>query len=311
MIQDNTMNKEAAAADEVCASCGTAAVDDVKLKMCGGCDLVKYCSDVCQNNHRDQHEEECNKRQGELHDKDLFSMPHGSHRGECPICFLPLSIDLKTSILMSCCSKSICNGCDYANQKREFEAGLEPRCAFCREPFPNSKEEAEKKRMERVKKNDPGAMREEGIRCCRRGDYETALEHFMKASTLGDTEAHFKLSIMYLKGEGVDEDMEKGIDHSAEAAIGGHHKARHNLGVHDLSNGRYERARKHWIIAANLGYHDSLERLRQLYAKGNASKEDYAAALRAYQAAVDATKSRERDEAEKAVKNGEIRTIIR
>ena len=32
-------------ADEVCACCGIAGVDDVKLKDCnGGCDLVKYCT---------------------------------------------------------------------------------------------------------------------------------------------------------------------------------------------------------------------------------------------------------------------------
>ena len=32
-----------------CASCGKAAVDDVKLKKCA-CDLVKYCSVDCQKN---------------------------------------------------------------------------------------------------------------------------------------------------------------------------------------------------------------------------------------------------------------------
>jgi len=37
------------ASDEVCACCGIAAVDDIKLKLCdGGCDLVKYCGDECQ-----------------------------------------------------------------------------------------------------------------------------------------------------------------------------------------------------------------------------------------------------------------------
>jgi len=42
--------------DEVCACCGIAAIDDVTLKDCdGGCDLVKYCGDGCQINHREQH----------------------------------------------------------------------------------------------------------------------------------------------------------------------------------------------------------------------------------------------------------------
>ena len=40
-----------------CASRGIAGVDDVKLKLCdGGCDLVKYRSDDCQELHREQHD---------------------------------------------------------------------------------------------------------------------------------------------------------------------------------------------------------------------------------------------------------------
>ena len=30
--------------DDRCASCGVAAVDDIQLKKCGGCNLVRYCS---------------------------------------------------------------------------------------------------------------------------------------------------------------------------------------------------------------------------------------------------------------------------
>ena len=66
---------EAVKADEVCASCGIAPVDDIKLKLCDGCDLVKYCSDKCREDHREQHEEECNQRKAELHDKELFKQP--------------------------------------------------------------------------------------------------------------------------------------------------------------------------------------------------------------------------------------------
>eukprot|EP00984_Skeletonema_dohrnii_P020923 scaffold10323_cov163-Skeletonema_dohrnii-CCMP3373.AAC.1 len=35
-----------------CASCGTAEVDDIKLKKCTACYLVKYCSIKCQREHR-------------------------------------------------------------------------------------------------------------------------------------------------------------------------------------------------------------------------------------------------------------------
>ena len=85
-----------------------------------------------------------------------------------------------------------------------------------------------------------------------------------------------------------------------------HPTARHNLGYGTAKTGNVERARRHWIIAANLGHHESLKALRQLYANGYASKEDYADALRAYQAAVDATKSPERERAEEVMKKGEV-----
>src|SRR6056300_469100 len=139
-------NEVAADADELCASCGKAEVDDVKLKNCdGGCDLVKYCSVDCQKNHRSQHKTLC---MAELNDKDLFEQPDSSDLGECPICCLPMPLVLRKSRFMGCCSKIICHGCLHANQKRENEAGLEQRCAFCREPLPESSEEANQRRME-------------------------------------------------------------------------------------------------------------------------------------------------------------------
>ena len=237
----------------------------------------------------------------ELHDRDLFTMPDGSHHGECPVCCLPLSIDPTKSTLMSCCSKTICMGCAFANAVREIEAGLQQRCAFCREPTPERQEmqeEFHKRVMERIKKNCPVAMCHMGKKRYHEGDYETAFKYLTKAAELGDSEAHYSLSIMYREGDGVQNDEKKQAYHSEQAAIGGHPNARHNLGCFERRNGRFERARKHWIIAANLGNDGSLKCIKDLYAKGHASKEDYADALRAYQAAVDATKSAERKVAE-------------
>ncbi len=238
--------------------------------------------------------------------RDLFTLPDSSHLGECPICFLPLPIEQKKSTLskyslMSCCSKYICNGCNIANQMREIAAGLKPRCAFCREPISKSQEESDKRMTmtKRVKKNDQVAMRFMGNKKrCHEGDYKGAVEYLTKAAELGEAEAHFNLSTLYREGRGVDKDMKKYTYHLEEAAIRGHPGARHNLGCLEADNGRCERAAKHFIIAANLGYEDSLQKIRELYADGHASKEDYADALRAYQVAVDATKSTEREAAE-------------
>ncbi len=52
---------------------------------------------------------------------------------------------------------------------------------------------------------------------------------------------------------------------------------------------------KHFIIAAKLGSNDALEVVKKYFTHGLASKEDFEAALRGHQAAVDATKSEQRD----------------
>ena len=73
-----------------CASCGIAEVDDVKLMRCTACYLVRYCSVICQRNHRPQHKRACKRHAAELRDELLFRQPESSHIGDCPICMLPL-----------------------------------------------------------------------------------------------------------------------------------------------------------------------------------------------------------------------------
>jgi hypothetical protein len=297
--------------DEVCACCGIAEVDDVKLRDCdAGCDLVKYCSDNCKENNREQHEEECIKRVAEIHDKKVFTQPDISYRGECPLCYLPLSIDESKSTMMGCCCKIICIGCNYANKKREIEGGLEQRCAFCREPVPKSPEEFIKRVMKRVKKyNDPVAMTYMGNHHEKEGDLAKALEYYAKAAELGDLGAHAFLGFLYDDGDGVEKDKKKAVHHFEQAAIGGHPAARGLLGFLELENGRFERAAKHFIIAANLGDEKSLDEVKDLFVKGIVSKEDYAATLRAHQAAVDATKSAEREKAKVLIEKGHFRKV--
>ena len=112
MSQDNIEEK---ADVSCCASCGKAEIDDIKLKDCDGCDLVRYCSDECMEDHKLQHKEDCKKRAAELRDELLFKQPESTHLGDCPICSLPLSVDPMKSIIYTCCSKLICKGCDHAN----------------------------------------------------------------------------------------------------------------------------------------------------------------------------------------------------
>ena len=280
-----------------CASCGIAGVDDVKLKDCSACHLVKYCGVNCQKDHRPKHKKECKKRAAELKDEILFKQPESSYLGDCLICCLPLPIDASKSILNQCCSKLFCNGCNYANKMREIDGRLQQKCAFCRTNMPTTKEERNELVMKRIEANDPLAMSYVGMDRCEEGDYKSAFEYWTRAAALGDVEAHYQLSCSYRDGQGVEKDEKKELYHAEKAAIAGHPNARYNLGWTEEQRGRLDRAVKHFIIAAKLGHDDSLKSVKELYKAGYVSKEDFAAALRGHHAAVNATKSPQREEA--------------
>jgi hypothetical protein len=287
----------------MCASCGIAEGDGIKLKKCTACKSVRYCSVECQKDHRPKHKKSCKKRAAELRDEILFRQPESSHVGDCPICLLPLPIDPRKSTMQSCCSKLICDGCVYTNQMREAKENLQHTCPFCRYPLQETQAGHEILLMKRVKANDPEALCFMSTRRYEEGYYESAIAYWTKAAELGHAEAHFQLSTMYRNGNGVEKDEKKELHHMTEAAISGHPGARHNLASHEGRRGRYERAAKHLIIAANLGDDDSVGKLRILYESGIVSKEDFATALRAHQAAVDATKSPQREEADAFFQN--------
>jgi hypothetical protein len=183
-----------------------------------------------------QHEEECKKRQTEIHDRKLFTQPDETHLGECPLCFLPMPLDAEKSRFHSCCCSYICNGCSYADQI----SNKENRCPFCREPCTDDEEENEKRIMERVKANDPGAITYMGGLRYNKGDYDVAFEYWTKAADLGDSHAHHRLGHMYEDGlHGIEEEEEKAVYHYEKAAIAASPQysqacvARHNLGCYE------------------------------------------------------------------------------
>ena len=213
---------------------------------------------------------------------------------------------LKKLIMHSCCSKLICGGCSHANQIREEEESLAQACPFCRKHAPSTDEECDKYLMKRIEANDPVAIRRKGRDQYNKGDYRSAVEYYAKAAELGQVMAHYSLSCMYHNGQGVEKDRGKEIYHMEEAAIGGHPKARHNLGCIEEDDNE-ERAVKHWIIAAAQGNNDSIKALMNAFRRGFVSKDDLAAALRAHQAAVDATKSPQREAAEEYARRKGLR----
>ena len=231
-----------------------------------------------------------------LHDDLLFVQPISSCYGDCPICTLPLPLDVRKHGNIACCSKLICMGCFRANVIRERNEALQHTCPFCRHPTPVTLAEVHATLVERANEaNDPVAMREIGQMHYAAGDYDKAFQYFTKSARQGDAVSHHNLSVMYRHGEGVEKDINKSIHHSIEAAIAGHPEARLHLGVYEAKEGSMERAWKHWIIAANLGLDEAVNMLKIGYMKGLLSKEDYAAVLREHKAAVDAMKSPQRE----------------
>jgi TPR repeat protein len=233
----------------------------------------------------------------ELHDRKLFTQPDSSHLGECPLCFLPLPLDRSKSVFWTCCSEIICDGCVLANFKsKSYDEVKAGRCPFCREPAKD--DEIYKRMMIRVKANDPAASREMGVERYDEGNYNIALKYFTKAAELGDFDSHYRLGMMCHNGIGVEKDEGKKEYHFEKAAIGGHPVARHNLACIEEGNGNVERSVKHLIIAAKLGYDQSMKVLWTHFSRGNITKDDLDVTLRTHQAALDAMKSAQRDEAE-------------
>ena len=295
------MSTDRTESDEImcCASCGVKENDDIKLKKCTACYLVRYCGVKCQKEHWSKHKRDCKKRAAELRDEILFKQPECSLIGDCPICCLPLSFEQSKSSLMPCCSKLLCKGCLYADEMREIEERLEHKCPFCRHPSLKSEEETRTKYMKRAEANDPIAIFQVGIMLQREGDYKRAFVFLSKAAGLGNLDAHQHLGIMYARGQGdVGQDLKKSVFHLEKAAIGGLPEARHNLALIEGKYGRHDRGMKHLIIAANQGFDESLDALKEMFKAGFLTKEDYATALRGHKAAVDALKSPQREAAE-------------
>ena len=302
MSSANNVTSDVDGNNNCCAACGIKESDDMKLKDCAACHLVKYCGVQCQKNHRKQHKKECKKRAAELRDELLFKQPESTHMGDCPICCAPLSLDESKTLLSSCCCVHYCDGCSYANQMKDARSMDEPVCPFCREPYATSHAEAERNIAKRVAAGNKVAIRQKGIEARMTRNYGVALELLTRAANMGDIIANDELATMYFVGEGIERDEKTALKHFEEAAIGGHPKARLFLGEIDSIHRRQDRAVKHFIIAASLGHDGGLEKVKEWYTLGFVSKEDFAKTLRAHHAAIQSTKTPERDEAAKATR---------
>ena len=251
---------------------------------------------TCQTIGTKNQEGSEDKHERKEFDEILFRQLECSHWGECPICLLPLSHEDCTKTYFNCCSKTICTGCRFAQCcQNPPKSGRQ--CPFCRTPIPKTRNDIWDKVEKRIEVGDQIAMVKMGNELVDKDDFKGAFEYFSRAASLENIEAQSFLGAMYYLGQGVERDEAKAVHHLEQASIGGHRHARYYLAQHEQNNGRMERAGKHFIISAKLGHNDALEQVKEYYRLGFVSREDFAAALRGHQAAIDAKKSDQRKEA--------------
>ena len=309
-IEDISINNDMLT---TCANCGK---EGSNLNICNKCKAATYCNAACKKKHRHKHKVACERRvaelyeeelererrAAELYDEKLFKQPPPNE--DCPICMLTIPTLITGSKYRACCGKIICSGCIYAVAKRDGGVSL---CPFCRTPGPTSKESVElmKKRME---VDDAVAIYNLG--CCYHDgldglpqDHAKALELWHQAGELGNTKSYYSIGVAYDLGNGVGRDEKKAKYYYELAAMRGHVTSRHNLGCFEARTCNWDRAFKHCMISAGIGYTNSLNAIRQMFMNGQATKDDYAKALRAHQAYLVEIKSPQRDEAAASIEN--------
>ncbi|KAL7539867.1 hypothetical protein ACHAXR_012320 [Thalassiosira sp. AJA248-18] len=273
-----------------CAACGKGGDG---LKACTACKLVKYCNVTCQKAHRPKHKKECKKRASEIFDEALFKTP--PPRDDCPICFLPLSLNDQYQV---CCGKTVCVGCIYGDMMAR--SSLDFDCPFCRTPATTSENGLLEGTKKRVEAGDVNAMLKLGCQYYKGHsglpqDYNKALELWHRAAKLGCAKSHYSIANAYAQGVGVEKDMKKAKHHWELGAIGGDDTPRYNLGVIEVNAGNTNRAMKHFMIAAEFGCDDSLKEIQRGFSDGHVTKDDFEKALRAHKEFKDEVQSDQRD----------------
>jgi TPR repeat protein len=282
--------------------------------------LVKYCNAVCQHNHWAKHKKECKLRAAELRDEALFKDP--PPKEDCPICFLPMPMNIISCISLPpatilsvpiydyaianeglatepmvkyypCCGKTICKGCVHSFA----QSSNDDKCPFCNSDRANKTDEEQvAELMKRVEANDAASLfllanQYHHGKIGFQQDHAKAMELYARAAELGCSKAHNNLAGVY-RQEG---NLKKAKFHFEAAAMAGNELARHNVGCMEARSGNMERAVKHWTIAASAGDYDAMHQLITSFKKGHVSRETMDSTLVAYNNSCAEVRSEARD----------------
>ncbi|EJK48181.1 hypothetical protein THAOC_33047 [Thalassiosira oceanica] len=186
----------------------------------------------------------------------------------CPICFDLIELPTgQHSMLNVCCMKTVCNGCILAARQR----GIYGSCPFCRTPIPADDASVLAMIQKRVDKGDAAAV-----------------------AHLGDKHYYGEL--------GLTKDVPRAVELWTEAAELG------SLDAYDITSSAscttLAKALKwtsqgHLMISAKMGHEKSLNKIKEMFKEGLATKAQYAEALFGYRDAVEEMKSPQREEAKR------------
>ena len=194
----------------MCANCGKAGSNGVKLRNCTACLLVKYYGVGLPAGGPPQAAQEglqgtCGRTEGRA------AVRLGRERPDwdfCPICTLPIPLPMdEHSQFEVCCMKRVCDGCVMAADER----GMGDTCPFCRTPTPEDVASQLPLVQKRFDAGDVDAME------FLAGSYhyghfgleknvKRAIELYTEAAELGSNKARFNLGRSYYNGDGVGQD---------------------------------------------------------------------------------------------------------
>ena len=216
------------------------------------------------------------KLEEELEGAELF-VPHPPTE-DCAICLVPLSRRPECSTYMACCGNIICKACYKENaasiKKQNEESGgkkLALTCPFCREPEPTCADEDIARLQARCLQNDHNALVlvDDNYHTGEGGivkDDLKALDYYIRAVELGSGDACGCIGNSYREGNGVAVDKERAALFVRVGALRGDVVARHSIGLSEYNDlGNHEIGIRHWKVAAEAGYQNSLDALKQIY----------------------------------------------
>lgn len=163
-------------------------------------------------------------------------------RPDCPICMVPMPLDIVDTTYMACCGNTICTRCYHdakrvvreANRERSAQPVLEYACAFCRSSMPATHKEYITQLRGRMKRHDAEAIW--SMACYYRDgemgvqkDELKALELLHRAAVLGSLEAYNDIGVHFESGTIVEKDLRKARMYLFMAAKKGHLNSSLNL----------------------------------------------------------------------------------